>query len=887
MKYYFFVFAIFCVTRSIAQTKPFKIYGTLIAETDKTALESATIHLERIKDSSLVTYTISDENGKFYLEGKTTEKRLNLYISYVGYQTHYQSIGLDQEAINLNAITLKTDANALDAVLIKSTAPIMIKKDTLTFNVRSFKTKKDANVEDLLKQLPGVEVDDEGKITIDGKSVDNILVNGKPFFGDDPTIATRNLSKDILKNVQITDTKTKAEAFAGDEGNKDKKTINLTIKEENNNGVFGRFAAGIGTNKRYELAGMLNLFDNDQRISILGRKNNINSAGFSFGGRSSTGEGITTSQNYGTNYVDNLTEKIDISANYFFSGSDSENEITTQSEYFLPNSSYFTNSETNSSNESDTHTVNLGFNIAVDSTLLINMGSSFNATNSKTGTAGDEASSDAENILTNQSSSSLFGETIDKNFNNHLAITKRFGKNGAYFKFNLSNKYATTETDDYLNSETTIFGTDPEVINRNQFTKGNQKSKGLYTTASFRWPLKPKELFLDFKFNYSHDKQENIMSTYTFDDSTQDFTLFDIDLSTDFEYTNRSRSPALKLTYKKEKWSIGFESGYIFRTLQNIDFLRPDLSLTHDFEAVEFRSNFQYQFSPKSYIYVAYNLNNTPPLLSQLQPFQDVSDPLNTVTGNPNLEPTNTHSFYFGHSTFNFQKRTGFFSHIHANFINNQVVSKTSIDENFIQNTTYANVNGGYNLSASGNYSKTIKIDTLKTVNYKIGLSTSINRSINFNNDVQYVSNNTALMPHASITFEWDDLMMITPNYRLSFNKTKFDLDHFTDQEFIDHSAGLQITTYIPKKFEWQNDISFNYNPNMAEGFQKSTWFWNAILVHTMLKDQGTLALKVYDLLNQNTNARRIATENYIQDSQSTVLTQYVMLSFSWKFNNF
>ncbi|MDO5989543.1 outer membrane beta-barrel protein [Flavivirga amylovorans] len=887
MKYCFFVFTILYLTASFAQTKPFKISGTLISETDKIPLEAATIYLERVKDSSLVTYTISDKNGIFSLEGKTTDTHLNFYVSYVGYQTHYQTIHLDQEITDLKTISLKTDLNALEEVFIKVSPPVVIKKDTLKFNASSFKTKKDANVEDLLKQLPGVDVNEAGKITINGKEVDNILVNGKPFFSNDPTITTRHLSKEIIENIQITDTKTKAEAFAGDEGDREKKTINLVIKKENNDGVFGQVATGIGTDKRYKFAGMLNLFNNDQRISLLAGGNNINSPGFSFGGGLTNGQGITVSQNYGANYVDKLKDKSDISSNYFFSNSSTENENTVQRVNILPDSRYNSNSNTKSYSESDNHNVNLGFNIELDSTLLIHINPSFNVSKNNTETSGSEASRDEENTLTNQSSTSSFSEALNKNFSNHLSITKRFGKKGAYLRFNISNTYNVIESDDFLNTEIAIFGDNPETINRDQFTDGDQKSKSINTSTTFRWPLLSKALFLDLKFNYRHDKQQNIKSTFAFDPNTQDFTQFDEELSTDFKYTNKRSTPALRLAYKKEKWSVSSEAGYVFRSLQNNDLLRPQLSLARNFETIELRSNFQYQFNPKSYAYASYGLDNVPPQLSQLQPFQDISNPLNTVTGNPNLKPTNTHSFYFGYNTFNFQKRNGFFSYIYANLSNNQIVTKTTIDENFVRNTSYSNVDGGYTLSASSSYNKTIKIDSLKTFKYNVGLSASINKSVNFNNDVQYASNNTALTPHLGITFAWDNVMMIVPNYRLSFNKTTFDLDDFENQEFINHSAGLQITTFVPKNFEWRHDINFNYNPNVGEGFQKSAWFWNTTLAYTMFKDQGTLSLKIYDLLNQNTNARRIATQNYIQDSQSTVLKQYFMFSFNWKFNNF
>ncbi|WP_347922709.1 outer membrane beta-barrel protein [Pontimicrobium sp. SW4] len=912
MKQFLFVLAIFCALFTNAQSKEFKISGTIISEAESTPLESATVHLERIKDSTLITYTISDKDGKFTLEGKSFDKDLNLFISYVGYRTHKQKIVLDKETINLDAIKLQTDDNALDEVVVTSRAPITVKKDTLEFNVASFKTKRDANVEDLLKQLPGVEVDEEGKISVNGKEVNKILVNGKPFFGNDPTITTRNLTKELISKVQITDTKTKAEAFAGEEGDKENKTINLTIKEDKNKGVFGRLSAGAGTDERYEFAGMLNVFDNDQRLSVLAGGNNTNSAGFSFGeitkmfGRGSVsftssgggqsfsiggrsfggGQGITTSQNYGANYADKIGEKIDVSADYFYSKSNLENESTTERENILPDSRYYTNSSSNSYRESDSHRANLEFEIEVDSTFRIDIEPSFNATNSKREFSSSEASRDEGDVLTNESSSSSFVETIGKDFSNELDITKRFGSNGAFLRFSLNNDYNSTETDDYLNSTTNIYGTAPEDIIRDQFTDGNRVSKGFSTSLNYRLPINGKELYLDLKYSLNNSKRENEVSTYDFDSGTQDYTTFNTDLSTDFEYINKTNTPSVKLSYRKDKLFTSFETRYVFRSLQNKDFLRPNLSLEEDFEAVEIRSNLRYRFSTKSSVNFGYRLSNNSPDLSQLQPFQDVSDPLNTVTGNPNLEPSNNHNLYLYYNAFDFQKGTGFFGHFSTNFRNNQVVTNTTIDENFVRNTTYANVDGAYNVNGSVSYSKTIKIDTLKTVKYRVGLSTGVNKNINFNNGEKYASNNTSLSPSLGLTFTWKDIMELSPSYNISFTRNRFDLTNFKNQEFASHTVGIRTTTTVPKKVEWRNDISFNYNPQIASGFQKSAWSWNSTLAYSVLKDQGAITIKAYDLLNQNTNARRIATANYIQDSQSTVLQRYFMLSFSWKFNS-
>src|SRR5690554_2849009 len=402
----------------------FKVSGILIDKETQNPLEAATVFMETLRDSTLITYTISDRNGQFVLEGTSSVKNARVNISFVGYENFQREIELGPNT-DLGNIPLSFSVSSLDEVLIKSRAPVTIKKDTLEFNVASFKTKKDATIEDLLKELPGVEVDLDGNIKVNGKDVSNVLVNGKPFFGDDPTIATRNLTKEIIEKVQVVDTETKAEAFAGEEGDRESKTINLTIKEENNKGVFGRIAAGGGTDERFEYAGLFNYFDNDRRLSVLGGGNNINSPGFSFGeiremfgnarsmSRSSSGgftvgdrsfgsgEGIVNSRIAGASYADVIKKNTDVTADYFYSGSNSYSDSKTQRENILPDRRYFNESESSSENETDRHAVNLGFDVKIDSTFLINIKPSFSYNKLKGTRKSESASMDETGSLTN------------------------------------------------------------------------------------------------------------------------------------------------------------------------------------------------------------------------------------------------------------------------------------------------------------------------------------------------------------------------------------------------------------------------------------------------------------------------------------------------------
>ncbi|APY07774.1 TonB-dependent receptor [Winogradskyella sp. J14-2] len=895
---------------AFSQEKTFTITGKLIAEDSNLPIESATVYLERVKDSSIVTYTISDENGFFKMEGRTFDESLNFYASYVGYGSYLKKIDIDNEKIDLNTITMKLD-NQLKEVVIKSTAPITIKRDTLEFNVKSFKTKKDATVEDLLKQLPGVEVDEEGKITVNGRAVNKILVNGKPFFGDDPTITTKNLTKDIVEKIQIVDTKTKSEAFTGEAGDKDNKTINLTIKEENNRGVFGRVAGGYGTDERYEYAGMVNLFDNDRRISALAGGNNINSPGFSFGelnkmfggasmisinsngsfnfdGRSfGGGQGITTSRSTGLNYADIIGETVDIAADYFNSSSNSENETITERETILADSRFFTNSRSTSNSDTNSHSANLEFEIETDSTFQLNIEPSFRYSKSRTLFNSNDETLDEDLLLTNQSLVNSDVESYARDFSTDISATKRFGSKGGFVRAAINTDVSKQEREDMLNSVAEIFGAQSETIIRDQFTEGDNNSYGLSAEFTYRLPIIDKKFFLNFEYQFSVDKDKNRQSTFDFNDVEQDFTDFNTELSTDFEYRDTRSIPTIGATYNGEKFYSRLDVGYNIRTLENNDLLRPQFNVERQFKNLEASYRVNYRFSPKASLYGGYTLRNNPPAIRQLQAFTDVSNPLSIVIGNPNLEPSNRHSFYGGYNGFDWQKRTGFYTNFNANFTNNQVISKTIIDpETLVRTTTYENVDGNYNFGVSATYSKEVKMDTLKSVKFNLRARYNRSRNINFNNDVQYASTINNITPRLGIDFIWNKVMDIKPYYELVISNNAYDIDAFEDRNFTRHNAGLRTATFLPKKLEWENDIRFNYNPNVAEGFQKSAWFWNSSLTYSILKDKGLISLKVYDLLNQNTNARRVATQDYIQDSQSTVLRQYFMLGFSYKFNS-
>lgn len=908
MQKYFYLL-IFSLLSTFLHAQKFEISGKLEDESEGYPLESATVFAEKIADSSLITYTITGKQGDFKLVGKSSSEEINVNISYNGYTPFRKKVTLNGQPIDLGTIKMAVLAEELEGVVVTANrAPITIKKDTLEFNAASFSTKANATVEDLLKELPGVEVDAQGKITVNGKPVNKILVNGKPFFGDDPTIATRNLTKEIVDKIQVTDTKTDSEAFAGEKGDDQNKTINITIDEEKNKGVFGRMAAGGGTDKRFEYAGLLNYFDNDLHLSALAGGNNINSPGFSFGeiekmfgsaryinmnsngsfnynGRSfGGGEGITNSRTIGANYADDFSKDTDISADYFYSSANSFNEEIRERENILPENRYFSTSNSRSDSENDTHSANIRFKTQIDSTFLIEVRPQFTFNKSSENFIRNEESRNLLDEIINQSNSNNQSFREGRNFENTFIATKKYGSGGGYFRMFVRNEVNGTENDDFKQSLTQIFGNAPSLIDRNQFINGDQDKNSYRISPSFNFPLIADTLFMNLSYTFQNEKRVDKRSVFDFNDITQDFSEFNTAQSTDFVNTNESSTPEIGVNYRNEKIYARINASYVFRTLESNDALR-DIQFENHFNALELSANFRYSFSKKFSIYSGYYLQNNAPSIDQLSPYVDISDPLNITTGNPDLKPSNENRIYFGANNYDYQTQSGFFSYLNAEFTNDRVVPKTIIDENFIRNTTYTNVDGNYSVSGNIGYNKSSKIDSLRTL--KLGASLYINtsKSVNFNNNIKYNSRTIGYFPTVGATFTWDDYFEFGPRYTLNYNINSFDIDAFEDRNYTRHELNFRTKTFFPKFLEWSNDIKYVYNADLADGFDQSYVFWNASLTYTFLKEKGSVALKVYDLLNQNNNVLRVSNEDYIQDVQSTVLKQYFMLTLSYKFN--
>lgn len=896
---------------SISQAQDFNIKGKLIDAVSGVALEAATIYSESPKDSSLVAYTISDASGLFELEGKTSLKTLNVFFSFNGYKTLLMEVDIKPN-LDLFVVKMEEQVQELKGVsVIGDRVPVTIKKDTLEFNADSFKTRPDATVEDVLKKLPGVEIDSQGKITVNGKEVDQVLVNGQVFFSNDPTVATKSLPKEIISKIQILDTKTKTQEFTGEAGDGDSKTINLTIKEDKNKGYLGRVSGGYGTDDRYQANGLLNYFRDKERVSVIAGSNNINNAGFSFdeiydmvgnnsrggvsinsnggfavGGLSfGFGQGIITSSNLGASYANQKKDEYEVSANYFFANSDSFNDEKTVRENILPTGSFFTNSESSFNGLTNSNLGGGNFEYNVDKTLQISIRPSLSVNRTDSKNVQNTLSTNETGDIVNSNSTLTSSDGVQRNFSNELTAIKKLDTLGSYVRLSFQNQNNESNNVSNLNSIREVFGDNPNQELLDQETVVDNENDRYQLNLRYRKAL-GKKFHLDFGYELDTRTENNNRIVSDFDTEANDYVLFNSMLSTDFNFKNTAHIPYLGIRNQTDKYRWGVTGYYRTTNLQNTDFLRQsDFSKDYTNFLLEVFGN--YTIGKNKRVSVNYRTNFNAPRINELQPVPDVSNPLNITIGNPNLRPSIERNVYLNYNDYNWKERTGLFAYMGLTFQNDQVSPSTTTDDNFLRTTRYVNVDGNYNHYGGIGYTKEFKKDSTLSVKLNVRPYMNIQKNVGFTNGERLEAKRFSASPRLSLLFNYRELIEIEPEYTISLNSTKYNLDQFSDINFTSHNLNLKTTTYWPKNLVWGNDIGYSYNGNVGPGFDKDAIFWNMSLGLQMMKKNGTLKLLAYDLLNQNINTRRSTGQDFIQDFQGTVLRRYFMMSFTYKFDQF
>lgn len=898
---------------AISQNK-ITISGKILEKGTETPLESATVYFSRVSDSTVVNYTISNSNGNFNLELLAPKQAVELKISYAGFKEYTQLFSELSESKDLGIIFLEENIAALNEVVVKGEAPpIRIKTDTLEFNASSFKVAPDANVEKLLKQLPGVEIDEEGKITVNGKEVNNILVNGKPFFGKDGKIATQNLPSNIIDKVQVTDTKTKKEELTGKTASSDEKTINLTIQEDKNKGLFGKVNVGYGTDERYESSLLLNYFKGARKISVLASSNNINSTGFSMdeifdnmgGGRNrsiwisdngmfsvngmrfGSNQGITQSNMVGINYADEwLNKKVDPNFNYYFSNAETKNNNRTERINLLNDGNTLTKSNSSSLNTVNGHNLGLDLEIKIDSTTTLFVSPNFQTSHAKNNYSSFRTTEDETNTLLNENESDEFTVSDNATFKNNLYLVKKLKRKGRSIaaSFDFSHQKATDDATIY--NKTTFYQSGSTDDERNQFIADDNRTNKYEVELEYNEPITD-SLSISLSGAFAVDNNDINKNTFDFDVVDQEYNLFNDRLSSKINSEKQVVSPRAGIELNKKNFRGSLSMGPDITHYYNRSFyMANETELRSNYILPYFRTNFRYKINKSKSVYFNGTYKVNLPSANQLLPFENLSNPLNTIIGNPDLKPNENYSMYFNFNNFDFATRSGMFMWAGGDYNKYQVVSSTVYDNDFKAITTFQNIDQSYSGYLGISFSRQYKKEK-RTLRYRVSISSDYNFNKGLTNAVLYESRGLNLRPRASLSWSIEDLITISPSYTYTSAKTTYKNYVVDEAKNFKHNANLEITSYWPKNVVLGSDFGYNYNSNIADGFQKDFYLWNLSLGYNFYNDKFLAKVKVYDVLNQNVSATRTISPTAITDEQNTVLQQYFMFSLTYKLSKF
>lgn len=880
----------------------------------KEPLLEAAVKLVTANDSSFVAGTTTDIDGKFSLTGVKAGKYL-LTVSYIGYADLEKPVTVGSSNLRLGVLSLKEASHMLGEVSVVAVkTPIKVMEDTVEYNADSYHTQPNAVVEDLLKRLPGVEVGTDGSITANGKTISKFLVNGKEFFSDDPQVASKNLPANLVDKLQVVDRKSDMARLTGVDDGEDETVINLTFKKGMDQGWFGTAEGGYGTDDRYMGSFNVNRFWNGNQITLLGNFNNTNQIGFTdsngsrfrrFGGNN----GITESRALGLNFNVGKEEIIRVGGDIMWSNTDAKTITKQERQYLFEDYSTYS--------KIDKAVRDRGNNFRGDFRVLWkpdsfntlefrpNFSLNFNKSNDNEVTSYFNSSMDK--VSDNTARSYSKGDSYE--FGGRLIYSHNFKRHrGRSFSISGQYRYSNvTETGTSINDFIRyIMEEDPdntedssELLNQysdnhtwsnrvmGQFTwtepLGNVANGNFLTFSyrmNYRWNNADK-LVYDIPDDYEYDIMPPVIlnpdGTFTTEEPNPDYSN---------RYRNNSFNQNIRLGYKKVTKNANMEVGlalvpqmtksiYLDNSAKNIDrwvwnyspFLR-----------------YRYKFGKRSSIQLNYRGNSSQPSMAQLQPVADISNPTNIIQGNPNLDPSFSHSINIRFQDFNMDSQRSLMLMGDFQITQNSIISKSTYFDDGKRQTTYVNVNGVWNGRLMNMFSMPLRNKKWSVSNH---VFVNANHNIGFNNGLRNTSLSFRINESPGITFRPDHFELeLRPRY--SVQTTHNSVQKNANQTVHSYGGRFDGTYYTPWGLTLQSDINYSATSGYAAGYDTRTWMWNATISQQFLRNKAlTLSVKAYDLLNQRKNIRRNVTANYIDDTRYNALTRYFMVTLSYRFNTF
>lgn len=895
-----FITSFLIIGQVFSQT--FSISGTVLNAEDQSTFPGATVILEHPADSSIIKGMVTDLDGVFSLDGLNSGEYI-LKIQYVGYETYIRNIKLQEQDIKLGPLSIQETTTNLNEVTISARRSLGSQKgDTTQFNAAAFQTMKDASAQNLVEKMPGISMQD-GSIQAQGENVVQILVDGKPFFGNDVNAALQNLPAEIIESIEVFDKKSDKAELSGFDDGEQEKTINIVTKPQSRKGQFGKGTVGYGSDGRYMAGVSFNTFNESQRITVTGLSNNINVVDYS-GDPNSQGQarpqnGIITTNRVGVNFSDSWGDKVDVTASYRYSNRANVGNASLIRDYVLPSDEgqiYREDNFNTRKNIDHRFDMRLEYNIDSNNRILFRprLSAQFDKENSFfTG------NTVTDNGPLNQTENTLSADNADYDFDNRIYYSRRFNKKGRSLTMGIYTGNHLNHDESNREAENVYFDPIERQERLNQYTVRDRRGFSWDAEVSYTEPL-GKNSMMEIEYQIGNRLNESDKLTYNLYEGESPSNIvseLDTALSNTFNSEFLSQEFEIGYQYTIDNFRMQLEVEYQHAQMKNNQQFPRPFVMDRTFQSILPTARIDFEISPSKLLEFDYDTRTNAPSIGQLQDVIDNSNPLQLRTGNPDLNQSYSNRLRLRYRSNNPDTDRSFFAYAQSSFVKNMVTNSsiiaeepTDLGDGIIlergsQLSRPVNLDGYLDFRSYFNYG--MPIDFIKS-------NFSLNGSVNFtkrpgmiNNQVNFV-NSSNFRGGFSLSSNISDKVDFNFSSRSTYNLVENSLRPAMDNNFFNQTTRLNFNSILWGGIVYRLDLNYQINTGLAEGFDNSFLLVNMSLGKKLFHNQrAEISLNIYDLFGQNNNIRRNISELYVEDVQSNVLQRYVMLSFTYNLRNF
>lgn len=885
---------------SVALQAQHTIHSKVMDKSTGKSLEFVAIRLLQAKDSTLVNGMATDSTGIVKIKNVKNGNYI-LNATLIGYINYYTNIKVRNEDLTVPDLLLEQDSKLLETVEVTGTQiQVVTKGDTIEYNAAAFKTAENAVVEDLLKKMPGVEITSDGKIMVNGEEVKKVRVDGKKFFGDDKEMSTKNIPANLIDKVQVVDQKSEMAQLTGFDDGETERIINLTIRRDRRQGVFGNVQGGVGTDInpdfRYDANAFLNIMSGDTRSSITGGANNTNTArsGRGRGGFGGGRSGITETQNFGYNINSPLGSKVIVGGDVTFNHSENLLLSESERENYMQGTTYKNSSNRENSRENYQGNLRLELEWKPDTTTSYIFQPNMGFNRSFYGIRSDYLYLQ-ENDTTSWGQSNNIGDGLDINGGLTFIFNKKLAKPGRTFTvrantgfsqgdnngINISDKFASKDT-----------------INLNQMSDNKSNNFDFGLRMSFVEPLgNTRKHFLETALNFSGNMRSSTRDLFD-KDSKGNYTVKNNDYSN--EFSNKFFRESLDLNYRFVQPTYNLTLGITTEPSQTYSntIYGNNTGTPLKNEVVNFApiARFQYNFGKRNYARLDYRGRTNQPSISQMQPVKNNTDLMNETVGNPTLNPSFNHNLRLMYSNYNTETFRSFSVGLNGN------ATKDNLTSNSIYDATgkrYIQTVNSKEIPFSANTFFMYNQPFLKKFNFSNNTSFGVNQQYGYTKkgvNLESIDLNNLMLGDLSSTIRYNVFENISFSYtqeivdvalrggvRYSYSKNNFNQK---PSETYDWTSSLNLGLRPTKTITFTTDLGFTKQTGYAN-FNPSQWIWNASVDVAAFKRKGIFSLKVFDILQQRQNINQTVGDNFIEFSRTNSLPSYFLLSFTYRISKF